>query len=459
MECVAGPARLLALAALVGSALAFAPAPAATAASSACAVNPSYDGTVVTWVGGHGSSWSNGANWSDGSAPDSGGHASYQADYVCITPKASVAMSASDASRIAGLDVERGASLTLKPGAELYLGGADSAEAPRSYVEPKATLTVLAATLGGNATLTDSGVVHLTGRSTGGKKQPVTVAGSGLAISSGGQLLVDGTGFGGVEVGDGASITNDGVLKFTGSGYFAMAAGTTITDDPHSALELDSIGGIYPAGTPTASLIQDGPVTRAGDGNSVVGVPTTFGGKVKVTISKGGFVVDNPAPPKATLSRGTSYGSGSCQQVRFNLCRVPDAIAADPQVAYVTTSSEAGSPTHQPIRVAVSAHGPTSIAGHKIIGHVVTVTAPTGHTWHSTHLHFTYDASLRGVSSTSEPSVWRDGHKITYCAAHVLTSVNTSCVSVVTRLHGGPDNGDLSLFVITIQPKATWAVT
>jgi hypothetical protein len=89
-----------------------------------------------------------------------------------------------------------------------------------------------------------------------------------------------------------------------------------------------------------------------------------------------------------------------------------------------------------------------------VLGHQVNVTAPTGHTTHSTHLHFFFDASVKGVHN--KPTVWRNGHRITYCAVHGLTARNTSCVVSAAVMQHGPTKGDLEIMVITIQPKAHW---
>jgi hypothetical protein len=90
------------------------------------------------------------------------------------------------------------------------------------------------------------------------------------------------------------------------------------------------------------------------------------------------------------------------------------------------------------------------------------VTAPTGRTTHSTHLTLTYDASLRGVRRGLRPHVFRNGHRITYCAQHPLRATNPSCVASVKTFGSSstlPLRGDLQVFVITIKPRATWAVT
>jgi hypothetical protein len=95
------------------------------------------------------------------------------------------------------------------------------------------------------------------------------------------------------------------------------------------------------------------------------------------------------------------------------------------------------------------------------------VTAPTEKTTHSTHLSLMFDSTTAGLKSSTKPIVYRDGHRITLCKVHGLTAKNTSCVFSEAVAHsrsapfagGQQTKGDLTLFVITIQPDAHWIVT
>jgi hypothetical protein len=383
-------------------------------------------GAKIKWVGGHGSSWSNGRNWSGGVAPDASQARDYRNQYVCIGRKANVTLGKGKLAFIAGLDLGQGASLTLAPGAQLFLGAPPATPTVPSIVESGSVLRVIAATLGGNARMRVVGDLHLTGKTIGTKRQ----------------------------------LDNFGRARFSGNGYVSIDDGGEWIDEPRSLLSLGGAGGIYQGAINRtrhpAALIQRGRLFGAGRGVDVIGVPTSFFVSATVNLTGGGVVVDAPRPPAARLSRGTAWGSGGCQQVRINLCHGPNASPADSQVAFATTSREAGSPRHQKIRVAIGAAGPRHINGHRVLGHVVKVTAPTGHTSHSTHLHFFFDASVRGVTAHKKPTVWRNGHKITYCAVHRLTARNPSCVTNAEILHHGPTKGDLEIMVITIQPRARW---
>jgi hypothetical protein len=442
--------------------------PSAGAGSTSwCRVPPSYTGEVLTWVGGHGSSWSTGANWSGGVAPGAVARTGYARQFACVGrdrhgQAASVVVGRSTLARIAAVDVGQGTTLTLEPGAELFLGASPGDEVVGSWIASSSAVRVIAATLGGNAQLLVNGALHLTGKTIGAKRTLARVDGPGrLVIGGGGRLLVDGRRFGGVELSGGRRVVNRGSAIFSGNGYVAVDDGGKWFDA--GTLVFKGAGGIYRGakgiGGP-ASFVDVGRLKGAGGRRiDVIALPARFSPTARVTVSKGGLTVNAPRPPLATVFRGANWGSGGCQQVRLNLCHSPNASRRDPQVAFATTSSEAGAPRRQKIRVTISSDGPRRIKGHRVLGHAVAVRAPKGHTRHSTHLHFGYDASVKGVAGSHKPAVWRNGHRITYCAVHPLTARNPSCVTSAQLLRHGPTKGDLEIMVITIQPNGRWATT
>ena len=234
-----------------------------------------------------------------------------------------------------------------------------------------------------------------------------------------------------------------------------MNGGTKLHDEPDSSLELDGIGGIYRGakeGTHAAPTIrQQGDVVKAGNGTSVVAVPVTFAKKKPhVTVSSGGLDLAAPKIPTAKVARNSGYGSGSCDETTNGLCHAAEATADDPQVATVGTSAEAPKVSHIGVSL-VSGH--RKVHGHTVIGHAVDVTAPTIRTTHSTHLTFSYDATILG--SRSNPNVYRGSHRLSLCRVHGLTATNPSCVFKESVAHGGgATKGDLTIVLITIKPNS-----
>jgi hypothetical protein len=397
-----------------------------------------------------------------------------------------VTIAGRNAFHVAGVDVGQGAHLTIQPGGRLFLGAATSGGVVGSLVEKHSVLQIAAATLGGNSPLRVSGTLRWTGQRVGVHKEVSTqtssecvfdptikacpgktVPGGGkTTIAAGGKMLVDGVKFGEADLGDQRVIDNFGTITLTHLGYIAMSNRTRLIDEPHSTLNLDGQGGIYRAtngagGTPPA-ISQQGKLIRAGTGTqvAVIGVPLTFGKKRSVAVRGGTLAIDVAKVPTAPVKRASGYGLGSCELVKLVLCKSVIATAAQPQDALVETSSESGSPAVSKITVAL-AKGPAKVHGHAVLGRAIDVTAPTGKTTHSTHLTFMYDASTAGLKPSTKPTVYRGTHAITLCKVHGLTAKNTSCVFSEKVAHGGSarTKGDLTIFVITIQPNARWLVT
>jgi hypothetical protein len=152
-----------------------------------------------------------------------------------------------------------------------------------------------------------------------------------------------------------------------------------------------------------------------------------------------------------------SYGVGGCQEAKNQLCRDPIATANDPQDAIIGTST--AGPKVSKIAVSLTS-GPAKIHGKRVLGKSVNVTAPNIKTTHSTHLTFKYDATTKGLKPSAKAAVFRGKHRITVCAVHGLTAENTSCIISAKVAHSGgaASKDDLTVIVITIQPKARWSV-
>jgi hypothetical protein len=483
----------IAIFAAVSSGLAIAPLTSvAVAAAKFCAVGSSYGGTTITWTGkGNGHSWSDAANWSPSTVPD--GHqtpATYQTQYVCIGDNkgggsAKVSIAGTQAFHVAGVDVGQGAELTIKPGGRLFLGANTGTATSASSVDKHSTLVLDASTLGGNSPLTVAGTLKWTGDIVKAHKTvttqtssecvfdpsisacpgDTTPGGGKTTIAVGGKMLVNGVKFGGADLTDGRVIDNFGTVTFTDFGYVAMNNGTSWTDEPHSTVKFDGLGGIYRGASGAGGapkLHQHGALVRNGTGSNVVvvGVPVTFGkGKSHVKITRGSLVLNRTATPKAPVGRGSGYGVGSCKLVKVALCKQPAATAGVPQVAFLGTSKEAGSPKISQISVSLI-NAPAKLHGHAVLGQAVQVVAPHEKTTHSSHLTFSYDATTAGLTSSIKAKVYRGSHAITLCAVHGLTALNTSCIVSEKVAHGGAaTKGDLTIIVITIQPKARWIVT
>ncbi|MBV9484953.1 MAG: hypothetical protein JO246_02740 [Frankiaceae bacterium] len=466
---------------LTGGMLAGVDAATASTGTFCSEVDPGTS-SVITWTGqGDGASWDDADNWDSNTVPDASQiDYIYQPDYVCIGKshggtKPDVTIAKGDRYHVAGIDIGDGASLTIGAGAGLFLGA--QGDPPRSYVRSDSGLTLDAAVLGGNSPVEVSGTMHWTGDRISGKKLYATqtssecvfdpdpdhcpgdtTPGGGLTtITPDGLLLIDGSSFGGAVLGDQREVDNSGTVEFTKSGFVDMNSGTTWVNEAGSSTSFSGDGGIYEGsreGYPAAgTLEQDGAVSRDGNGTAVVGVPTAFGSGIKPKVRHGGIGFNGHAVPKGKLRRGTTYGFGSCEQVKANLCHDAVATTDDPQAALLGTSTAGPKKSN----VKLSLHkAPKKLKGHKVIGKEVRVTAPTEKTTHSTHLTFAFDSTLRHI--TKHPTVFRDGKAITLCKDAGLTAKNTSCAISEKIGKKADTKGDLTVIVISIQPDATWTV-
>jgi hypothetical protein len=478
--------RILAIASASTAGLAFVPAGSpATAATGFCSPGAAFTGTTITWTGkAHNSNWDDSANWSPHTVPDAHHKpATYQNQYVCIGKNkngsaATVAIS-KKADHIAGIDVGNGATLIVEPGIGLFLGSKPGDPVVDSFVDAGSKLQLLGAVLGGNSPLTVSGTMRWTGLRQGKHRIVATQTSSecvfdptikacpgdttrgegSTIILPNGQLLVDGTAFGGAVLGDKRDIRNAGSIRLTHNSYIAMGNRTSITDLTHSTLAFNGPGGIYRAAKgPTPTLKQHGSVVKTGRGISVVGVPVAFAKThaAHIRVRGGGLSLQRSNVPVRKVARGGSYGVGGCTERKNRLCRRPDATTAAPQVVTIGASSEAAAPKVSKVGVALTA-GPAKVHRHKVLGRQADVTAPTAKTTHSTHLTFSFDAKTKGLPGPTAP-VYRNKHRITLCHVHGLTAKNTSCVLSEKVAHGGPAKGDLTVIVISIQPNASWLV-
>lgn len=468
------------------------PAHPAAAAAGFCSVGASYPGITITWTGkGNGHTWGDAANWSPRKVPDAHqSPATYQTQYVCIgTGKggksAHVTIAGKDAFHVGGIDVGQGADLLVKPGGRLFLGAVKGTAAVPSSVDKRSHLQLDASTLGGNSPLTISGTMRWTGRLIGHHKDVATQTssecafdpaikacpgqtsrGGGLTvIAASGKLLVDGVKFGGVDLTDRRMIDNFGTIKLTKLGYIAMSKATRLTDERGSSLLLNGEGGIYPAskhsGSSSPAIQQRGQVVRHGQGHNlaVVAVPVSYGKrKPDVSVLGGGLVLNASNAPKASISRATSYGTGSCTLVKPLVCRHSFATVGLPQATVIGASQESAAPTVSRFAASLG-HAPSTVHGNRVLGQAIHVTAPTKKTTHSTHLTFTYDATTKGLTSHTSPAVYRDKKRVTLCRVHGLTAVNTSCIVSAGVSHSGQGvKGDLTVVLITIQPNGRWLV-
>lgn len=465
---------------------------AATAAGAFCPAAQSFNGTVITWTGkGNAHSWTDPANWKPNMVPDAGQKAAtYQVQYVCLGAgkggkPATVTIPANDAFHISGIDVGQGSTLTVDPRARLFLGAVKGTDTEASFVDSHSHLDLTGATLGGNGPLTVHGTLKWSAAVVKSKKIITTQTSSECAfdpaikacpggtatgggetiIASNGTMLVDGGKFGAADLTDGRTIVNSGTITLSGLGYIGMNYGTSLTDDAHSTINFDGLGGLYEGAkdksAPAPTLTQRGKLVRDSGGNNVavVGVPVSFGSsKPNVSVRGGMIVLDRSSAPKSPVRRSGGYGIGSCQLVKTVMCKQPAATPAEPQVAFVRTSSESGSPKVSKIAVSL-AKAPATLHGHSVLGRQVDVTAPTEKTTHSSHLTLMYDASTAGVKAGIKPIVYRNKHAITLCRVHGLTAKNTSCIVSENVVHAGAGTkGDLEIVLITIQPDAHWVV-
>jgi hypothetical protein len=460
---------------------------AATAATGFCAPGASFTGTTITWTGkAHSSDWNDAGNWSPHTVPDVHHKAAtYQNQYVCIgknkSGSAAKVTIKGKPDHVAGIDVGNGAILMVEPGGGLFLGAATPDAVMSSFVRAGSQLQLLAGTLGGNAHVTVAGTLRWTGVRRGNHKLVATQTssecvfdpsikacpgdtssgGGETIVTASGKLLVDGTGFGGAVLGDQRRILNSGAIEFRHNGFVLMNDGTRMIDKGGSSLAFGGPGGIYLGASnrhPAPSLSQRGRVSKTGSGISVVGVPVGFAKShaPHIRVRGGGLSLQRSDVPVSKVVRAGSYGVGGCTAPKNQLCRRPDATTAAPQVATIGTSSEAAAPKVSKVGVAL-ASGPAKVHGHRVLGQQADVTAPTAKTTHSTHLTFSFDAKTKGLPGPTA-LVYRNKHRITLCHVHGLTAKNTSCVLSEKVAHSGPAKGDLTVIVISIQPKASWLV-
>jgi hypothetical protein len=441
--------RAVSVTAVVAGAVAVLPGGAGAAAPGFCSV--SYSGTTITWTGGasgsHKHEWNDPDNWNPSTVPDEGQDGStFQTQYVCIGGGASVNVASGDSYHVAGLDVGESAQLVVGSKGGLYLGAAGSDDLVPSYVEKGSDVSLVAATLGGNATVDVAGTLDWAGVKDGIHRLAATQSGEGTTvIKPSGKILVDGRTFGATVLSEGRTIDNFGTLKIGKVAFISMTDGTALNDEPGSTLALAGEGGIYP-NQPDANA---GAIIKSGKKTSVLGVPTTTKASFKPVVKAGGLTIAAPKLPKLKLPQNTSFGVGSCDATDRQICHESVATKPVPQVAVLTTSPQA--PKKSAVKVGLVA-APKKIKGSRVIGRSIAVTAPSETTTHSTDLIFKYDASMKGVKKANEP-VFRNKHKITICHVSGLTAVNTSCV-----LSQKIVKGDLEIHVISIQPNATWTV-
>lgn len=463
----------------------------AAASASFCSVGATYAGTTIRWTGnGNGRTWSDAGNWSTGTVPDVGQtKATYQTQYVCIGDgkggkPASVTIGGTDAFHVAGVDVGRGAHLTIQPGGELFLGSAKGTTVEPSSVDAHSQLQLDGSTLGGNSPLRVAGTLRWTSTlidhhqrvATQTSSECVfdpsitacpgdtTPGGGRTVIASGGTMRVDGVKFGGVHLTDGRAINSSGAVVFTDFGYLEMDNGTSLTDEAHSSLTFGGVGGIYRgAGHGSAPQLRQlgGRITRKGTGHApaIVAVPVSYGSaKPAITVNGGSLVLNASSAPTAAVHRAALYGLGTCVVHRSLVCRQPMTTAALPQGVVIGASSEKAAPAASKFAVSL-AHAPSKVHGHAVLGKQIDVSAPKRKTSHSTHLTFSYDASTKGLTAHTRPVVYRNSKAVTLCKVHGLTAENTSCVlSASVSRSGSGTKGDLTIVLITIQPDGRWVV-
>jgi hypothetical protein len=289
-------------------------------------------------------------------------------------------------------------------------------------------------------------------------------AGGLTTVDTGGKLLVEGKGFGGVELGDQRVIDNSGELAISNDGYLAMDDGTKLIDEAGSTLKIEGVGGIYQgtsiAKLPVAKVMQSGAVAKSGDGKIAVGVPVSFPVKPKVTVSAGQLFFQSSSAPKASVGRASAYGVGTCASEPLKFCRGVGATSADPQSATIATSSESGAPKSQRLAITLKS-APKKVGGHAVIGKAVEVTAPTAKTSHASRLIFIYDNSLHGVNSKTKAIVYR-GHskakRVPMCKVDPVSTKNPSCLLSAKVASSGskPTSGDLTITIVTEAADSRW---
>lgn len=474
-------------AAIVGGAGMSAGMAAADAAGALCSSQSSYSGTTITWTGGssaHPHSWDDAANWDPQTVPDQDQTpATYQTQYVCIGDSsggnaASVTIAGGEGYHVAGVGVADGASLQVDAGGQLYLG-ADGGTVEPSSVAHGSTLTVNG-TIGGNSPLTVSGKLDWTGAVGASGHRTVAVQTSSecdvdpslsacqgaspsgpttTTIASNGTLLVDGKPFGGAELSGQRSIDNSGTLVIKHDGYIALDDGTKLSDEKGSSLDLEAGGAIYPgaalSGLGPGKVVQHGTVDKTSSGTTVIAARITFSSKAHVKVSHGGLWVAGSDATRAKVSRGDEYGFGTCAVQPLHLCKQVEPSSSQPQIATLTTSSEAAAPKSS--KVGLQLHSaPGQVQGDKVVGKAIKVTAPKVKTSHATSLTLGYDATI--APSASKAVVYRGSKRVATCAAQPLSAHNNACVISVKAAKSGKDHGDLTVTLKTLAPDARWLV-
>jgi hypothetical protein len=456
----------------------------ARAEAGFCGLPGFMNAHAFVWTGDAGDGlWATPGNWDVNAAPgqrvNSEG-SDVRNQYVCIgrnsdDTKATVTLRGGtfgESAHVEMIDIGDGATLTLTPGAQLYLGR-DNAK--RSHVRAGSTFNLDGATLGGFGQLLVAGTMHWTSTTQGAATQttrecdvgvgcvgPLSVSAGDVIVTSGGLLDVDGHPNGGVNLEDGRALFGEtgGTIRLENDGFIAADHGTQIVLGGADFV-IDNDGGVYEGrdhyGQPLAEVDPRGSeVRKTAAGTSVISGRVIKGGFPTFTVRHGYLSLGTRGVPRAGVHQGASYGDGTCTNPNPPFrCNRPVATAGDPQLAAITL------PAHSHPGTLSLAEKPVSNAPSGTMGKAfhTSISYTDASAKHPVSLRFTYDKTLTGNKKPSKLKVFSvHGHdfvKVPDCRHGRPPHGKTSCVAARDRADGG------DRFVVvhtTVNSNSRWVV-
>ena len=324
-----------------------------------CGLAP--DSTSNTWTGGGATdNWEDPANWSDPNGYP-GSIAGGDPD-ACIPTGGTPVINGDPLGQeghVRTLDVASGATITVQPGAKLFMYGDQTADQD-SVIRQGGRIDVVGGTLGGIAKLHVLGTVALTHDSAGAATVltrdctydstpggsypgeddcvPAATPTSGPTF----RLEVDDSGIadvqgGGVNLGDGTTTIVRGLLRVRSGAYIAADHGTRLELRPHrtpaagtGTLRFEGDGGYLEGKIQSdtgvaaqSALVNQGLIIKTGGtGRTLVSATYSQPAPGKTSVRTGTLLLPRGFDIPASVGAGVTYGTGQCVVAQSTSCGV-----------------------------------------------------------------------------------------------------------------------------------------